>query len=378
MDDVIGFKNPASELAECVAVPFERARSMPKSVYVSEEFLDLEIQNIFRKEWFCIGRSDGLRNPGDYFTSELAGQPIMVVRETNGNLRAQANVCRHRMSVLLTGKGNTRTIVCPYHGWTYGLDGRLRGAPGMSRNQGFDRSCYRLPEIRCEEWLGWVLVSLNPDVPPARKVLGEIEDMVGDYEMENYAQAFFEVHEWNTNWKILAENFMESYHLPVCHAATIGGMSKVDDIECLEGRTAFNYHTLQKVEEFYLSVAHPDNARLSGERRFTTYLFAIYPSMLVTLTPGYFWYLSLYPTAPGKVRIYFGGGLAKEFVDDPQGKENFAELKRLLDDVNEEDRGCTERVFAGVRSDLATPGHLSHLERPNFEFASYISKRISY
>ncbi len=378
MDDFAGSISPASELAQCVSVPFERARAMPKSVYVSQEFLDREIEEIFRKEWFCLGRADGLRKPGDYFASELAGQPIMVVRDQNGQLRAQANVCRHRMSVLLEGSGNTRTIVCPYHGWTYGLDGWLRGAPGMARNLDFDRSCYRLPEIRCEEWLGWIFVSLNPDIPPVHETLAEIEEMVGDYEMENYTQLFFETHEWNTNWKILAENFMESYHLPVCHAATIGGKSKVDEIDCLEGREAFNYHTLMKEEDFHLSVAHPSNTRLEGERRFLTYLFAIYPSMFVTLTPGYFWYLSLYPTAPGRVRIYFGGGLSKEFVADPRSEEHFEAVKSLLDHVNEEDRGCTERVYSGVCSDLATPGHLSHLERPNFEFATYISKRIPY
>ena len=368
--------SPAMELAANVAQPFDAARAMPKSVYTSGDFLAREVREIFRREWFCVGRADALREPGDYFATELAGQPIMVVRDAAGRLRAQANVCRHRMSVLLEGKGNTRTIVCPYHGWTYGLDGRLRGAPAMTRNRDFDRANYRLPEVRCEEWLGWVLVTLNPDAPPVGDMLGEISGMVEDFDMASYSQSFFEVHEWNTNWKILAENFMESYHLPVCHAATIGGKSKVDEIDLLEGREAFNYHTLVKDKDFTLSVAHPNNRRLKGERRYLTYLFAIYPSMLVTLTPGYFWYLSLYPLAPGRVRIFFGGGLEREFAADPEGKAYFDELKALLDDVNEEDRKCTERVYAGMTSDFAEPGHLSHLELPNFEFARYISQRI--
>ena len=169
---------------------------------------------------------------------------------------------------------------------------------------------------------------------------------------------------------------MESYHLPVCHAATIGGVSKVDDVECPEGRPAFNYHTLQKEASFTISVAHPDNKVLKGEDRNTTWLFAIYPSMLITLTPGYFWYLSLHPVSPGKVRIFFGGGMSKEFTGDPEGAKHFAELRRLLDEVNDEDKGCTERVYAGLISDFAVPGHLSHLERPNFEFANYLSRCI--
>ncbi len=368
--------DPAQELESVAFQPFESAYAMPKSVYTSQGFLNREISNIFAKEWFCVGRSDGLPNPGDYITLNLASQPIMVIRDQNGQLRAQVNVCRHRMSKLLEGSGNTKRIVCPYHGWTYNLDGSLRGAPAMKRNKSFDRNQMNLPEIRCEEWLGWVLVSLNPDVEPVSKKLTKIESMIGDFDMGSYKQAFFETFEWNTNWKVLADNFMESYHLPVCHAATIGGVSKVDDVECPEGFEAFNYHTLQKEEDFTLSVAHPDNTSLQGERRYMTYLLAIYPSWLITLTPGYFWYLSLYPEAPGRVRIYFGGGMAKEFAFSPESQKHFEELRVLLDEVNEEDRGCTERVYAGLLSKFHNPGPLSHLERPNYEFAQYISKMV--
>ena len=376
MAESAALANPAKELADSVSVPFETARAMPKSVYVSEEFLERERRQIFSKDWFCAGRADAFAGPGDYLAFELAGQPVLVIRGRDGKLRAMANVCRHRMSKLVEGRGSVRTLVCPYHGWTYGLDGRLRGAPAMRRNTAFDRSEYRLPPIRCEEWLGWVLVTLNPAAPPVCDLLAEVAEMVGDYRMETYRQAFFEVFEWNTNWKVLAENFMESYHLPVCHANTIGGLSRVDDVECPEGRPAFNYHTLQKEPEFTLSVAHPDNAVLKGERRLTTYLLAIYPSMLITLTPGYFWYLSLYPLSPGRVRIFFGGGMSREFADDPEGESHFRELRKLLDEVNAEDRGCTERVYAGLCSDFPSSGHLSHLERPNFEFAQYLSGRI--
>ncbi len=368
--------DPAEELESVAFQPFESAYAMPKSVYTSQDFLDREISNIFAKEWFCVGRSDGLPNPGDYITLNLAGQPIMVIRDQNGQLRSQVNVCRHRMSKLLEGSGNTKRIVCPYHGWTYNLDGSLRGAPTMTRNKSFDRKQMSLPRLKCEEWLGWVLVSLNPDVEPVSKKLTKIESMISDFDMGSYKQAFFETFEWNTNWKVLADNFMESYHLPVCHAATIGGVSRVDDVECPEGFEAFNYHTLQKEEDFTLSVAHPDNTSLQGERRYMTYLLAIYPSWLITLTPGYFWYLSLYPEAPGRVRIYFGGGMSKEFVSSPESQKHFEELRVLLDEVNEEDRGCTERVYAGLLSKFHDPGPLSHLERPNYEFAQYISKMV--
>ena len=368
--------DPVDALRETVAVPFEQARAMPTEVYTSEEFEQEELEHIFRKDWYCVGRADALGNPGDYVSCELAGQPIVVLRDKSGELKAHSNVCLHRMSTLLHGRGNTKSIVCPYHAWTYNLDGTLRGAPAMTLNDGFCKKSYKLPTVRCEEWLGWVFVNLDPGAPPVAEQLAPVAEMIGGYNMPNYTEAFYEEHVWDTNWKVLAENFMESYHLPVCHAGTIGGLSKLEDMICPPGEPAFNYHTILKDDSLRIAMAHPNNDRLKGDERRTTYLLALYPSLMITLTPGYFWYLSLHPKGPGQVHIRFGGGMSNDFADDPDANENFTELKTLLDDVNIEDRGCTEKVFRGLSSDLATPGHLSHLERPNYDFAHYLMARI--
>lgn len=121
--------DPVERLRQNTSVPFEQARAMPVEVYRSQAFVDEELAHIFRKDWFCVGRADALAEPGDYLTCDLAGHPIAVVRDQGGSLRALGNVCLHRMSTLLQGRGNTRAIVCPYHAWTYNLDGALRGAP---------------------------------------------------------------------------------------------------------------------------------------------------------------------------------------------------------------------------------------------------------
>lgn len=368
--------DPVEQLQKNVSQPFEQAKAMPPSVYTSEEFLTRELSNIFSKDWFCVGRADALPNVGDYLTQDLAGQPIMVIRNKDNSLRAQSNVCLHRMSTLLHGRGNARSIVCPYHAWTYNLDGSLRGAPAMSLNEGFSKESYKLPQVRCQEWLGWVFVTLDPDAPNVAVQLAQVEEMVGDYDMANYQETFFETHVWDTNWKVLAENFMESYHLPVCHAGTVGALSRLEDMVCPPGLPAFNYHTILKDDQLKIALAHPDNDRMKGERRRTTYLLAIYPSLLITLTPGYFWYLTLHPEGVGKVRINFGGGMSKEWMQDAEALKNLEDLKSLLDEVNVEDRGCTEKVYNGICSDLADPGHLSHLERPNYDFATYISQRM--
>jgi phenylpropionate dioxygenase-like ring-hydroxylating dioxygenase large terminal subunit len=361
------------ELRDNVARPFGQALAMPKSVYTSPDFAALELSHIFGRDWLCAGRADALPNPGDYLTMSIAGEPIVVLRDREGALRAMSNVCRHRMSTLLEGRGNVRSIVCPYHAWTYGLDGRLRGAPAMTLNDSFCKSDIALPAVRCEDWLGWIMVTLNPDAPAPQDRLSGVSDLVGKYHMENYVEAFREEFRWNTNWKVLAENFMESYHLPVCHEGTIGGHVDLLKMTCPEGLPAFNYHYILKNDALDLTLAHPSNTTLQGDDRRTTWLLSIYPSLLITLSPGYFWYLCLTPDGPDHVNVLYGGGLAPEFVADPKAQENFTRLKTLLDEVNMEDKGCVERVYKGLCAQMSAPGPLSHLERPNYDFARYIA-----
>jgi choline monooxygenase len=195
--------------------------------------------------------------------------------------------------------------------------------------------------------------------------------------MSGYIETFYEEHVWDTNWKILAENFMESYHLPMLHRATVGPHSRLEEMECPPGRAAFNYHWITKEASLPIGNAHPGNTRLQGHWRRTTALLAIYPTHLVTLTPGYFWYLVLQPRGVGQVHIQFGGGLSPEFIDDPQAADYMATLKTLLDAVNAEDRRGVEAVFRGVHAPLAKPGNLSHLERPNYDFARYLAQRTA-
>lgn len=367
----------ALELLAGCERPFDDAHAMPPRVYTSNAFLALEQREIFHKEWLCVGRASALSKPGDYLTAQIDGQPVVVLRDEQGGLHGMSNVCLHRMSVLLEGRGNVRRIVCPYHAWNYTLDGALAGAPMMDRQAGFCKESYRLPTIRCETWQGWIYVTLDPDVPPVATRLAELTQLIEPYGMSDYVETFYEEHVWDTNWKILAENFMESYHLPMLHRATVGPHSRLEEMECPPGHAAFNYHWITKEASLPIGNAHPDNTRLEGHWRRTTALLAIYPTHLVTLTPGYFWYLVLQPRGVGQVHIQFGGGLSPEFIDDPKAAEYMATLKTLLDAVNAEDRRGVEAVFRGVHAPLAKPGNLSPLERPNYDFARYLAQRTA-
>jgi nitrite reductase/ring-hydroxylating ferredoxin subunit len=365
-----------AELKANVSVPFAQARAMPKSVYTLPEFCAAELEHVFAKEWLCAGRADGLANPGDYLTMEIAGEPVIILRDRDGALRGMSNVCRHRMSTLLEGRGNVRSIVCPYHAWTYNLDGSLRGAPAMGLNEGFCKEEVKLPSVRVENWLGWIMVTLNPDAPDPAEALRDVENLVGYLDMGSYRETFREEFRWATNWKVLAENFMESYHLPVCHEGTIGGSVDLMKMTCPEGYPSFNYHYILKNDTIPLSLAHPANTTLVGDQRRITWLLSVYPALLITLTPGYFWYLCLTPDGPGHVKVLYGGGMSADWCADPEAERHLATVKALLDDVNIEDKGCVERVYRGLCADLSAPGALSHLERPNFEFAQYLASRM--
>ena len=367
---------PAQELRANVALPFSQARAMPKSVYTSPDFAAAEVQHIFAKEWLCAGRADALTEPGDYLTLKIAGEPVIVLRDRDGALRGLSNVCRHRMSTLLEGRGHVRSIVCPYHAWTYNLDGSLRAAPAMAANEAFCKDQIALPQVRVEDWLGWIMVTLNPDAPCPHRALAGVEDLVGYLDMATYRETFRESFRWNTNWKVLAENFMESYHLPVCHAGTIGGSVDLMQMTCPEGSAAFNYHYITKNDTVPLALAHPSNTTLQGDQRRITWLLSIYPALLITLTPGYFWYLCLTPDGPDHVNVLYAGGMSADWVADPDASGNLAAVKALLDEVNIEDKSCTERVYQGLVAGLSAPGPLSHLERPNYEFATYIAAKI--
>ena len=368
--------DPIAALKATAARPFAEARAMPPALYTSEAVCAAEKDRIFARDWVCVGRASRLGKPGEYLTYDLAGQPILVLRDQKGQIRAMSNVCLHRMSTLLAGSGRRKVITCPYHAWMYDLDGALLNASYMEKNDCFHRAGMRLPEIRSEVWLGWIFVTLNPEAEPVATRLAKLAEEIAPFGMADYVEFFREEHVWDTNWKVLAENFMESYHLPACHAATIGGVSDIADEAMPEGEPGYNIHFISKDEKFRLAVAHPANTALEGEWRRRSAIFSVYPSLMVTVTPGYFWYLSLRPVTAGQVHILFGGGFSPDFAKDPEAESMIAEVKGLLDAVNAEDRDCTERVFRGVSAPLAQAGPISHLERPLYDFARYLAERL--
>ncbi|MGI9319725.1 MAG: aromatic ring-hydroxylating oxygenase subunit alpha [bacterium] len=366
-------------LAKLAALPLEKATAMEPGVYTSQEFLELERQRIFKQQWLCAGLAADISEPGNYTCFEIDLQPIVIIRQLDGSIQAFSNICRHRMMTLLEGGGSCRRIVCPYHAWTYGIDGQLIAAPHMQDRPGFDKSSICLPEIRCEIWHGWMYVTLDQSVEPVSQLLAGMEPLVSPYKMENYVPIDRQDHVWSTNWKQLTENFMEGYHLPVTHKNTVGGYFPVEDTQFSKESPdpAFTYQFFTKTGDAPVGTAHPDNKHLKGKQRRTSILPTVFPSHMYALAPDHFWYLSLQPRSTGEVAIRYGAALAPEVLAASKNPEELiAKTRSFLDRVNEEDRMVTEGIFRGAQAPLSISGPLCWLERENHEFTQYLARQL--
>ena len=368
------------QLKALATLPLEQATAMPPEVYHDPEIHKLELERIFARDWLCAGRAESIPRKGDYFTYRIADQPIFVMRGSDGEVNAWSNVCRHRMMRLLDGDGSCRRIVCPYHAWTYDIDGRLVAAKHMERTAVFDQADIRLHPVRAEVWQGWVYVTLSPDTPQVADLLAPLADIVADYRMGDYVEVVRQDHVWNTNWKLLTENFMEGYHLPVTHRKTVGAYFPAEETEFSGGtpHEAFTYQLFQKTEEAPIGTAHPDNTVLQGRWRTTSVMPTVFPSHMYVLAPDHLWYLSLQPAAIDKVAIRYGVAFAPEKLAAANDRDTLVEqASDFLWKVNLEDRFVVEGLFEGTSALLAQPGPLSWLERENHEFTGYIARRLT-
>ena len=267
--------------------------TLPPWVYRDPEFYELEIEHIFRRHWLLVGHSSQAPRIGDYMTLDVAGERALVIRDGDGRLRAFHNVCRHRASRVVAGEtGSCRgSIVCPYHGWTYGYDGRLQSIPS---DQGFDRldkSRLSLPEVEIEEWMGFVFVRFGGDGPNVAATLEPLADVAEHFR-------FAEMKPWGTrksqscefNWKMFSEDESEGYYIPTGLSAMgrLFGDTHSNDDE--SGTDAQPFAVLQEQdspvwsERAYQRLL-PEVAHLREEYRRAWTYYGIFPTTVFLLTP---------------------------------------------------------------------------------------------
>ncbi|HEY1427410.1 MAG TPA: aromatic ring-hydroxylating dioxygenase subunit alpha, partial [Caulobacteraceae bacterium] len=193
------------------------AETLAPACYTDSGFYEFEKEALFNHEWLCIGREDWVKEPGDYFTTQIIGEPIVVARARDGVVRAMSSVCQHRAMLVAEGKGNARGFVCPYHHWVYGLDGRLVNAPAMERTCDFDKKAVRLPEFRVETWLGFLFINFDADAPPLAPRLARVAKAVAGYDLANAESATTMTGQFAWNWKVMFENNNDGYHASKLH-----------------------------------------------------------------------------------------------------------------------------------------------------------------
>src|SRR5918995_1690293 len=194
-------------------------RTLPFDWYSDPAVLRLERERIFRRTWQYAGRADQVTEPGAFFTCDRGGVPIVVVRDKEETLRAFLNVCRHRGSLVCEGEGRRETLQCPYHAWTYSLDGRLRAAPRADREEGFDAEALGLRAAALATWGPFVFINLDADADPLAEALGRAPELLAEAGVDVAGLRFHHRSESSAaaNWKVVCENYLECYHCPTAH-----------------------------------------------------------------------------------------------------------------------------------------------------------------
>ncbi len=196
-----------------------RSMSLNARAYTDRAFHDADMRAIIARSWQWICHSEKLREPGAYVTAETAAEPVLILRDRDGRLRAFYNVCQHRAHALLTGEGTATRIMCPYHAWVYRLDGTLARAPHTEHLCGFDPSSVSLKAVQVEEFCGFVFVNLDPDAPSLRQLTGDLETEIKHWapDIEDLTFGHRLTYDIKSNWKNVVDNFLECYHCPTAH-----------------------------------------------------------------------------------------------------------------------------------------------------------------
>ncbi len=195
------------------------AGTIPSRWYTDARFLELETERLFSRHWQPVGRTEMVARAGDFFTTELAGEPLVITRSKDGSLRGFFNVCKHRAGPVASGRGNRSSLQCRYHGWTYGLDGRLLSAPEFDGVAGWNKKDVCLTPVAVAQWGPVIYANLRPAAPSLESVLGPIMAEVEEKGIPIETMSFIERRDYiiDCNWKVYVDNYLEGYHIPIAH-----------------------------------------------------------------------------------------------------------------------------------------------------------------
>jgi choline monooxygenase len=313
-----------------------RAGTIPGRWYTDPAMLRLEREKIFARTWQPAGYTRDVAQPGDYFGCDILGEPVVVARANDGVLRAFSNVCRHRAAVIATGKGHRPSLRCPYHNWTYSLEGRLLSQPEFEGVEDWNRNDICLPPYRVETWGPFVFVNLDQNAAPLTEILGAIPSEVKAIGCDIDRLHFTERRDYviNCNWKVYIDNYLEGYHLPAAHP----GLNRALD------------YAKYRVDTFphYSSQYAPLRDGRPGQALY----YWIFPNFMLNIYPDNLSSNIILPLSHDKTLTIF-----EWFSYDgaPVGPEVIA----FSDEIQQEDIGICESVQRGLQSSTYEKGRFS-------------------
>jgi phenylpropionate dioxygenase-like ring-hydroxylating dioxygenase large terminal subunit len=328
---------------------------LPAWCYTSARFFERERDRIFACQWIMVGRGEDIPKAGDYFTTTLADVPIAVVRDRGGGVRAFVNSCRHRGTEMVCGSGNRRVLTCPYHSWCYSLEGDLLSAPGMEGVEGFDKKDFPLVSVRLGEWEGFLFANLHPGGSTLDEHLGDLKNTLASHRIGEMVPVRKETYELQCNWKLLIENFKESYHLATVHRSTIDTYASVRIAGYVPESTRGDYLVSFARHEGSMALFKEDKGfpaigTLDEKARQGSYFPLVYPNLGLCATTDCCWYLQIQPTQASRTRLIVGSLFPRDTVGRPDFSDVVKNYFKRWDITVAEDNGICERQQRGLES----------------------------
>jgi phenylpropionate dioxygenase-like ring-hydroxylating dioxygenase large terminal subunit len=370
-------------------VDVKQALTMPREAYTSTEYFELEKEAIFMKEWMAVGHQNQIPKPGDTLTVTLVDEPVLLVRDLDGNIRALSAVCRHRGFPLTSGKqheaGTCQAIVCPYHRWSYDLCGNLVGAPHMRETVDLEtlRGESKLPEFKVEIVLGFIFINFDPDAAPLRPTLAKFEEECKNYDIENLVPMPTIVTEHlNYNWKILHENALEPYHTLYVHAGyhemAPATMAEFMDFDDEDGQIMHPTKFVHQDAGF-----NPSGKALFpifptvGEKERSQVLFgSVPPTLFFACMPDQVFAFFVLPTSATTTTLLITWFFPKQTLEWKQFQWAFDSQAAQNDVLNIQDQEANVMLQQGLNSRFGTRGRYSHMEKTLPQFNRWIYKRL--
>lgn len=363
---------------ERVVAPFGLSRNLPQEAYTSPDVFAWDLENLWAASWVCVGRADDLAQSGDQKAVRIAGDGILLTRAGDGRVRGFFNVCRHRGHELLAPDtcAHARSIRCPYHGWTYALDGELKAAPRSGDIPGFDPAAHGLSPARTEVWHGWVFVNFSGDAPPLAEWLGDLDELVAPFEPERLRQGASKSYDVAANWKLVHENYHECYHCPNIHPE----LCKVTPHESGKNMSRPGAWIGGRMDLMPGAVTmsldgHSDGIPLrglSGEQLRRVDYYGIVPNLFLSLHPDYVLAHRVEPVAANQIRIECVWLFPPEALESPHFSAKYA--FDFWDLTNLQDWRALEAVQRGVSSRGYIPGPLAQKEDAVYQFVSRMGR----